>query len=94
MIAIEDVFCLQEVYNLFDMFYVRKMLHQRACQHKTAVAIELMCVHFDSTQYDGVEVHSCIDKLISHCSMSETQLLTNTQLQDILTQRPFSTRVL
>ena len=35
---------LQEVYNLLDMFYVRKMLHQRACQHKTAVAIELMCV--------------------------------------------------
>ena len=56
---------LQEVYHLLDMFYVRKMLHQRACQHKTAVAIELMCVYsHDKIRCDGVEAHSCIDNVI------------------------------
>ena len=36
--------CLQEVNNLYDMFYIRKTLHQRAYQHKTGNAIEYMCV--------------------------------------------------
>ena len=34
---------LQEVNNLYDMFYIRKTLHQRAYQHKTGNAIEFMC---------------------------------------------------
>lgn len=37
--------CLQqEVNNLYDMFYTRTALHRRACQHKTAIAIEHMWV--------------------------------------------------
>lgn len=36
--------------NLYDMFYIRKTLHQRAYQHKTGNAIEFMCVPLDSAQ--------------------------------------------
>lgn len=32
----------KDVNNLYDMFYVRKILHQRAYQHKTGKAIEYM----------------------------------------------------
>ena len=35
---------LQDVNYLYDMFYVRKNLHQRAYQHKTGNAIEHMYV--------------------------------------------------
>lgn len=35
---------MQEVHNLYDMFYIRKTLHQRAYQHKTGKAIEFMYV--------------------------------------------------
>ena len=38
------ILSLQDVNYLYDMFYVRKNLHQRAYQHKTGNAIEHMYV--------------------------------------------------
>ena len=35
---------MQEVMNLYDMFYTRYLLHKRAYYHKTVNAIELMYV--------------------------------------------------
>ena len=33
---------MQEVINLYDMFYTRYLLHKRAYYHKTVTVIELM----------------------------------------------------
>ena len=57
---------LQEANNLYDMFYIRKTLHQRAYQHKTGNAIEFMCVCCDSTLLGDAAL--CNVLLFSLCS--------------------------
>ena len=43
--------CLQDMTNLYDMFHIRNTLHQRAIQHKTAIAVEYMWVLVCDTAY-------------------------------------------
>ena len=65
--VINKMCSLQEVNNLYDMFHIRKTLHQRAYQHKTGNAIEFMCACCDSTPW---AMQPCVMCCCSHSALT------------------------
>ncbi len=73
----------KEQLNLYDMFYTRNILHQRACQHKVKRCTEHMIIealkaandHYSIKGHDGKKISDAIDDMVAYTKLTDDIIL-------------------